>query len=114
MSIQILLGNNILIGSTYKLLLDPLDVPKALSTHILEHTMRKSICLRQYLFRMVQCDNDDLIAATNEIGTKANEIATAVGLMNRVGQGTVYQYYCKWCDGEKNQRGEINGQIKLK
>ena len=55
----------------------PQNDPKTLSTHVFEHTMRKSICLRQFLFAIKQRDNDD-------IGKKATDIATSVGDMNLV------------------------------
>ena len=92
-------------ATTYKLLLTAPKDPKTLSTHVLEHTMRKSICLRQFLFAMKQRDNDD-------IGKKAADIAESVAEMNLVSKATLYQYYREWRDGEQIRREELDDRIK--
>ena len=108
-----ILEKHIKSSTTYKLLLNAPNDPKSLSTHVLEHTMKKSICLRQFLFAMKQRDDNDLIDGSDESGRKAADIATTVGEMNLVSQRTVYQYYKEWRDGEQFRKEEVEDRIKI-
>jgi len=101
-------------ATTYKLLLNAPNDPKSLSTHVLEHTIKKSICLRQFLFAMKKRDDNDLIDGSDESGRKAADIATTVGEMNLISQRTVYQYYKEWRDGEQFRKEEVEDRIKAR
>mmetsp|Transcript_21686 Transcript_21686/g.21996 ORF Transcript_21686/g.21996 Transcript_21686/m.21996 type:complete len:99 (+) Transcript_21686:40-336(+) len=80
--------------------------------HMFWNTMKKSICLRQFLFAMKQSDDNDLVDGSDESGRKAADIATTVGEMILVSQRTVYQYYREWRGGEQFRKEEVEDCIK--
>ena len=96
-------------STVHQLLQDPTENKKDLSDHVCDHTMRKAMVVRHFLYEMKQRDSDDTHFVDG--GVTAVEVATRVGECHGVCLKTVYNYYREWRDGEAERWKNIEEQV---